>query len=230
MNTGSIIEFDSVSKNFGDKHGVKAVRDVSFSIRPGETVAIMGPSGSGKSTILNLAAGLDTPSSGVIEIQGTDLSGLNDKQLTRLRRKQIGLIFQSFNLLPTLTAVENVSLPLRLQGVSQKAAEKRALEMLEIVGLEDRGSHLPDEMSGGECQRVAIARAMVAQPELLLADEPTGNLDSKTGMEVLEKVVNLNEEFGTTIVLVTHDRSAAEHCGRIMTLNDGKIESLETAS
>ncbi|NNE67262.1 MAG: ABC transporter ATP-binding protein [Pyrinomonadaceae bacterium] len=218
-----MVEFESVSKNFEGAHGVTAVRDATFEIREGQTVAIMGPSGSGKSTILNLAAGLDNPTSGSVYVQGRDLSELSDNQLTRLRRDKIGLIFQSFNLLNTLTALENVSLPLRLRGIAKTEAEERAKSLLDLVGLNDRSDHLPDEISGGERQRVAIARAMVAEPVLLLADEPTGNLDSEAGEKVLRILKDLNSEFGTTVILVTHDRSAAENCNRVFEIVDGII-------
>lgn len=230
MGSESILEFRSVSKMFGGSKGVRAVDDISFRIGRGETLAIMGPSGSGKSTILNLAAGLDTPTSGSVLVGGKDISGLSDRELTRLRRTEIGMIFQTFNLLPTLTAVENVSLPLRLRGISQKESRKRAEELLEIVGLTERKTHLPDELSGGERQRVAIARAIVSNPDLLLADEPTGNLDTASGLMVLETIAQLNEEFGATVVLVTHDRSAATHCARTMTIVDGRLDSPEGTS
>ena len=223
MTRQSIVEFESVSKNFEGAHGVTAVRDATFKIKAGQTIAIMGPSGSGKSTILNLAAGLDSPTSGSIYVEGRDLSKLSDNQLTRLRRDKVGLIFQSFNLLSTLTALENVSLPLRLQGISKSDAKDRAKRMLDLVGLRDRSDHLPDEISGGERQRVAIARAMVAEPILLLADEPTGNLDSEAGEKVLRILKDLNSEFGTTVVLVTHDRSAADTCNRVFEIVDGII-------
>ncbi|MCO6510891.1 MAG: ABC transporter ATP-binding protein [Aridibacter famidurans] len=225
MGSESILEFRSVSKVFGGGEGVKAVNDITFSIGRGDSLAIMGPSGSGKSTILNLAAGLDTPTSGSILVRGNDISNLSDRELTGLRRTEIGMIFQTFNLLPTLTALENVSLPLRLQGISQKESERRSDELLEIVGLTERRSHLPDEMSGGERQRVAIARAIVANPVILLADEPTGNLDTASGIKVLETIKHLNDEYGTTVVLVTHDRSAASYCASVMTIVDGRLGS-----
>ena len=225
MSPDTIVEFESVSKTYGHRHRVQAVSDVSFSIRSGDTVAIMGPSGSGKSTILNLAAGLDTPSQGRIKIGGTDIGALDDRQLTTLRREKIGMVFQSFNLLPTLSALENVSLPLRLRGVSHADSEARAAEALALVELEDRGSHLPDALSGGEQQRVAIARAIVTKPRLLLADEPTGNLDSRSSAKVLATIVGLNDLFGTTILLVTHDGHAAEQCNRVITISDGRLDA-----
>ncbi|MGH9761907.1 MAG: ABC transporter ATP-binding protein, partial [Blastocatellia bacterium] len=170
-----MVELDSICKQYGSR--VHALRSISLKVSPSERVAIMGPSGSGKSTLLNLMCGLDEPSSGVVKVNGVRLSELDDDARTRLRLEKIGMIFQTFNLLPTLTAVENVSLPLRLQGKSRRATEQRAIEMLERVGLKDRFGHKPDELSGGERQRAAIARAVVFNPPLLLADEPTGNLD-----------------------------------------------------
>ncbi len=230
MRNTPIIKFDQVTKTFGDARKVSALDDVSFEIERGETVAIMGPSGSGKSTVLNLICGLDSVTSGSVYLDGENLSELDDDKRTRLRREKVGMIFQTFNLLPTLSALENVALTLRLQGVSAKESETRANEMLEHVDLSDRTSHLPDELSGGERQRVAIARALVFNPPLLLADEPTGNLDSKTGETVLNKLKALHEKFETTIVLVTHDSFAAEYCGRIITLEDGSVGKDETRS
>jgi putative ABC transport system ATP-binding protein len=219
----AVVSLEQVSRNYGDGKVVNALSGVSLSIGRGERVAVMGPSGSGKTTLLNLICGLDEPSSGSVRIEGVDLSKLNDDQRTRLRREKIGMIFQTFNLLPTLTAVENVSLPLRLKGVRRAAAEACARAMLERVSLADRTSHLPDEMSGGERQRTAIARALIFEPPLLLADEPTGNLDSTTGDEVLTLLDELHSHFNTTIVLVTHNALAAAHCERLLRLKDGHI-------
>jgi putative ABC transport system ATP-binding protein len=185
----------------------------------------MGPSGSGKSTLLNLVCGLDEPTSGSVKVEGVELSGLSDDQRTRLRREKIGMIFQTFNLLPTLSALENVALPLRLQGLSKKEAEDRAAAMLSHVGLKTRTIHRPDEMSGGERQRVAIARALIFRPPLLLGDEPTGNLDSKTGAEILVLLDNLQEEYQSTLLMVTHNAEAAEFCDRVVRLHDGQIVS-----
>ena len=219
-----IIKFENVTKSYGDGGVVFALNGVNLEIERGERVAIMGPSGSGKSTMLNLMCGLDRPSSGAVFFDDKCLTGLNDDDLTRLRREKIGMIFQTFNLLPILTGVENVALPLRLQGISTRIAEEKAMAMLDRVGLNERTGNRPDEMSGGERQRVAIARALIFDPPVLLADEPTGNLDSHTGDEVLGLMDNLHNEFNTTIVLVTHNELAAERCERIITLLDGRIE------
>jgi putative ABC transport system ATP-binding protein len=184
---------------------------------------VMGPSGSGKSTLLNLICGLDQPTSGSIKLEGIELSALDDDRRTRLRREKIGMIFQTFNLLPTLTALENAALPLRLQGLQRHEAEERATAMLERVGLKTRAHHRPDELSGGERQRVAIARALVFRPPILLGDEPTGNLDSATGEETLRLLDDLHREYNTTVLLVTHNDLAAAFCDRILTLRDGRF-------
>ena len=222
-----MIELEGVSKDFGDGKIVHALADVDLRIDKGERVAVMGPSGSGKSTMLNLICGLDEPSRGSVRIDGVDLTKLDDDARTKLRREKVGMIFQTFNLLPTLTALENVALPLRLQGVSKSDAETRAKEMLVRAGLADRISHLPDKMSGGERQRVAIARALIFKPPVLLADEPTGNLDSHTGEEILTLLDQLHTELNTTVVLVTHNKEAAAHCDRILRLRDGRIVGQE---
>ncbi|MBK9153247.1 MAG: ABC transporter ATP-binding protein [Chloracidobacterium sp.] len=218
-----VVRFDNVTKRYGSSEIVTALEHVDLEIFSGERIAIMGPSGSGKSTMLNLVAGLDKPSDGEIYFEGRALSGMSDDEVTLLRRKKIGLIFQTFNLLPTLSAVENVSLPLRLDGMPQKTSIERASAMLEKVGLEHRGRHRPDELSGGERQRIAIARALVFEPAVLLADEPTGNLDSHSGGEVMDLLDRLHDAFGTTIMLVTHNLAAAEHCERRISILDGKI-------
>ena len=204
-----MIEIKKVSRSYGDGKMVKALDEVSLRIGRGERVAVMGPSGSGKSTLLNLICGLDEATSGEVEIDGVNVAGLDDDARTRMRREKIGMIFQTFNLLPTLSATENVSLPLRLQGVSRREAEARANRMLEKVGLGGRRTHRPDEMSGGERQRIAIARALIFEPPVLLADEPTGNLDSRTGEEILALLDELHREFNTTILMVTHNEEAA---------------------
>jgi putative ABC transport system ATP-binding protein len=218
-----MILLTEVSKSYGSDKTFSALKQVSLEIAAGERVAVMGPSGSGKSTLLNLVCGLDEPTSGSVKVDGVELSGLSDDARTRLRREKIGMIFQTFNLLPTLTARENVALPLRLQGLNKHEAERRALSMLEQVGLEDRATHRPDELSGGERQRVAIARAVIFEPPLLLADEPTGNLDSATGDEILNLLDDLHREYNSTLLLVTHNVEAARHCGRIVSLHDGQI-------
>lgn len=219
----SMVQLENVSKEYGDGKVVNALQNVTLTIERGERVACMGPSGSGKSTLLNLICGLDEATSGMVLFEDIDLAKLDDDSRTRLRREKIGMIFQSFNLMPTLSAVENVSLPLRLQGMRKSEAEKRALAMLERVALTDRAAHRPDELSGGERQRVAIARALIFQPSLLLADEPTGNLDSASGEEILTLLNDLHSEFHTTILLVTHNELAAAHYERILVMRDGRI-------
>lgn len=218
-----MIQLENVSREYGDGKVVHALDNVSLRIAGGERVAVMGPSGSGKSTLLNLICGLDEPTSGVIRIDGVNIAALDDDARTRLRREKIGMVFQTFNLLPTLTAAENVSLPLRLQGVARREAERRANAMLERVRLGGRATHRPDQLSGGERQRVAIARALIFVPPVLLADEPTGNLDSTTGEEILHLLDDLHREFNTTILLVTHNEEAARHCDRVLRLRDGKV-------
>jgi putative ABC transport system ATP-binding protein len=218
-----MIQLVDVNKCYGINESVHAVRNLNMQVERGERVAVMGPSGSGKSTVLNLICGLDEPTSGTVKIDGVELSRLGDDARTRARREKIGMIFQTFNLLPTLTAVENVSLPLRLQGIGRAETEIRAGAMLERVGLKNRESHRPDELSGGERQRVAIARALVFHPPLLLADEPTGNLDSVTGEEILDLLEELHREFKSTLLIVTHNEQAARRCDRILILRDGQI-------
>jgi putative ABC transport system ATP-binding protein len=218
-----MIELTNVSRSYGAGRDVLALKNISLRIGPGERVAVMGPSGSGKSTLLNLICGLDEPTSGSVKVEGVELSGLTDDARTRLRREKIGMIFQTFNLLPTLSALENVALPLRLQGLSKKEAEGRAAAMLGHVGLRERVIHRPDQMSGGERQRVAIARALIFQPPLLLGDEPTGNLDSATGDEILRLLDDLQEEYKSTLLMVTHNASTVSYCNRVITLRDGKI-------
>ena len=218
-----MIQLTNVSKTYGDSGVVQALHSLSLTVEQGERVAVMGPSGSGKSTLLNLICGLDEPTSGSVRLEGVELSELSDDRRTRLRREKIGMIFQTFNLLPTLTAHENVALPLRLQGVRRRETEQRALAMLDRVGLKVRAHHRPDELSGGERQRVAIARALVFRPPILLGDEPTGNLDSATGEEILRLLDDLHVEFNTTILLVTHNDLAAAFCDRVLTLRDGRF-------
>lgn len=218
-----MLEAINVTKRYEGKRTVHALRGVTFRVGKGEMVATMGPSGSGKSTLLNILGGLDRASEGSVIIDGRDLSHLDDDSLTRLRREKIGFIFQFFNLLTTLTAHENVALPLHLAGIPRKDARDRARAMLEIVGLGDRQDHLPDELSGGEQQRVSMARALVLDPPLVLADEPTGNLDSKNGQEVLALFKKLQMQFSTTVIMVTHDANAAAHCDRVLRMQDGQI-------
>ncbi len=199
---------------------VCALRDVTFRIAKGEFLSIMGPSGSGKSTLLNLIGGLDQPSEGQIFLDGEPLHGISDDALTRIRRNKVGFIFQFFNLLPILTALENVSLPLLLDGVPMSRIKERAVHLLESVGLAERIEHRPEQLSGGEMQRVAIARSLITEPAVLLADEPTGNLDSHKSQEILQLLKKLNQD-GQTIVMVTHDSSAASYGTRIIKLKDG---------
>ena len=218
-----MVRLTNVSKNYGNKRKVRALRDVGLQVGLGERVALMGPSGSGKSTLLNLICGLDEPTTGTVTVAGAVLSELSDDARTRMRREKIGMIFQTFNLLPTLTALENVALPLRLQGIAKREAERRAFSMLERVGLKERATHRPNELSGGESQRLAIARALVFHPPLLLGDEPTGNLDTATGEEILGLLDELHREQRCTLLLVTHNASVARYCERILTLRDGQI-------
>jgi putative ABC transport system ATP-binding protein len=218
-----MIELTNVTRSYGMGRAVLALNNISLHIGPAERVAVMGPSGSGKSTLLNLVCGLDEPTSGSVKVEGVELSGLSDDARTRLRREKIGMVFQTFNLLPTLTALENVALPLRLQGLSKREAEGRATSMLSHVGLKSRTIHRPDELSGGERQRVAIARALIFRPPLLLGDEPTGNLDSTTGAEILRLLDDLQQEYQSTLLMVTHNAEAAGFCNRVITLHDGQI-------
>jgi putative ABC transport system ATP-binding protein len=220
-----MIQLTNVTKSYGAESAVLALKNISLRIGKAERVAVMGPSGSGKSTLLNLVCGLDEPTSGSVMVEGVELSGLTDDARTRLRREKIGMIFQTFNLLTTLTALENVALPLRLQGLRKKEAEASAAEMLGHVGLKGRTAHRPDELSGGERQRVAIARALIFRPPLLLGDEPTGNLDSTTGDDILRLLDDLQQEYQSTLLMVTHNAEAAGFCSRIITLHDGQIVS-----
>ncbi len=218
-----MIQLAKVGKTFSGKRQVTALEQVDLTIARGEMVSIVGPSGSGKSTLLNLIGGLDTPTSGAIEIDGVKLSGLPDDDLTRIRRDKIGFIFQFFNLLPTLSCIENVSIPLHLRGWPKKKIDDRARELLQLVGLSDRREHLPDELSGGERQRCAIARALSVYPPVLLADEPTGNLDTHTGAGILTLIRDLHQRLGSTVLIVTHDLHVAESCSRVIALCDGRI-------
>ena len=220
-----MIQLRGVSKQFDGKRKVVALQRLDLEIARGEMVAIVGPSGSGKSTLLNLLGGLDHASDGEIEIDGALLSKLTDDELTRVRRDKIGFIFQFFNLLPTLSAMENVSLPLHLRGWPRKKIQARAQELLDLVQLSARTTHLPDELSGGERQRVAIARALSVYPPILLADEPTGNLDSATGAEILKLIRDLHQRLNATVLIVTHDHAVAESCPRTIRIRDGRIES-----
>jgi putative ABC transport system ATP-binding protein len=221
----AVLETRDLTKVYGDGAArVEALRGVSLAIEPGQMVAIMGPSGSGKSTLLALLGAVDKPTDGQVILEGTDLATLKDDQRTLIRRRRLGFIFQAFNLLPTLTAEENVSLPLELDGISNREARQRAKESLKLVGLDKRGDHLPGEMSGGEQQRVAVARALVIRPALVLADEPTGNLDSVNSKHVTQLLRRLVDEQGQTVVMVTHDQNVANAGDRTIHLKDGRVE------
>lgn len=226
----TVIRLDQVSKEFRrGEIGVRAVEGVSLTIGAGEFVAIMGKSGSGKSTLLHLMSGLQRPTAGRVELLGQNLAALGDDALTLLRRHRLGFVFQFFNLLPTLTAAENVALPLLMAKVPAREAERRARTALEQVGLVDRLHHRPDELSGGQMQRVAIARALVTEPPVLFADEPTGNLDTVAGEEILGLLKQMQTERGQTILMVTHDPKAAAYGDRLITMRDGRvIEDLRT--
>ena len=219
-----MLEARSLTKEYpsGDQR-LTVLRDVSFVIPDGARVAIVGPSGSGKTTLLGLLAGLDTPTSGKVLLDGGDLSTLDEDARARVRGEKVGFVFQSFQLIPSLSAQENVQVPLELRGERDAAA--RAKDLLARVGLAGRGHHLPAQLSGGEQQRVAIARAFVNRPKLLFADEPTGNLDAATGQRIIELLDSLNRDEGTTIVLVTHDSALAERTQRIIRLRDGAVTS-----
>ena len=202
---------------------VDALRDVSLAVEEGEFLVVMGPSGSGKSTLLHLLGAVDQPSSGEVNLDGQRLADLSDREATLLRRRRVGLVFQFFNLLPTLTAEENIALPLLIDGQQLRDHQERIDQLLDLVGLSERRSHMPDQLSGGEQQRVAIARAMVTEPAILLADEPTGNLDTRIGDEILELLRRACDQRGQTIVMVTHDARAASHGDRILFLKDGQV-------
>src|SRR5579864_1289970 len=208
-------------------HRVDILRGIDFEIQHGEFVAIMGPSGSGKSTLLGLLAGLDTPTSGQIVLDGEDITGLDEDRMAMLRGRKVGFVFQSYHLLPTLTAEENVLLPFELTGGSGPDGRKRARELLDSVGLLDRRDHYPVQLSGGEQQRVALARAFMVHPPILFADEPTGNLDTQNGQHILELLISLNERERTTLVLVTHDPALSSRAGRHIVLRDGLIVNEE---
>ena len=224
-----ILEARQLRKSFGEGEArVEALKGVDLGAHPGEMLAIMGRSGSGKSTMLTLLGGVDVPSSGQILLEGVDMATMTDRERTLLRRRRIGFIFQAFNLLPILTAEENVALPLEVDGVAPARARERAVAALELVGLAARRSHLPGKMSGGEQQRVAIARALVIQPALLLADEPTGNLDSANGDRITKVLRELVDQRGQTIVMVTHDPAVARQADRVVHLLDGRVEREET--
>ena len=225
MSTDNVIEARDIRKVY--QMGlveVEALRGVSFDIKRGEVVAIMGPSGSGKSTLMNTLGCLDRPSSGEYTLDGETVASLDDDQLASIRNRKVGFVFQSFNLLSRQTAITNVELPLRYSG-STEGRRDRAIEALKAVGLGDRMTHRPTELSGGQQQRVAIARAIVNRPAMIMADEPTGNLDSKVGKEIMNLLLNLNKDSGTTLIIVTHDPVIAEQTQRVIRLRDGLLES-----
>lgn len=220
----AIIEAQSLNKTY--KLGsldVEVLKDINLTIDQGEFVSIMGPSGSGKSTLLYLIGGLDKPTSGSVRIKGSELSEMKDKEQSIMRRRDIGFVFQFYNLIPNLNVEENVMLPVLLDGKKLKDYRGKLDEILEVVGLSDRRAHTPRELSGGQQQRVAIARALVNDPDIILADEPIGNLDSRTGMEVMELLQRINREKGKTIVQVTHSKEAAEYGNRVINVRDGKV-------
>lgn len=222
-----ILQLEHIYKDYNqEKFVVPVLKDVSFSVEEGEYVAIMGPSGSGKSTLMNIIGCLDTPTSGTYFLKGVDISGRSDSEMSKIRNKSIGFVFQNFNLLPKQSAVENVALPLLYSGVPRKERRERAKAALEKVGLEDRMEFKPTQLSGGQKQRVAIARAIVTKPDILLADEPTGALDTASGLQVMELFKQLNQE-GMTVIMITHDPDIAAHAHRVMTIRDGILSRAE---
>jgi putative ABC transport system ATP-binding protein len=225
----SVISLKDVWKTYNmGEFDVHALRGVSLDIKKNEFVAIVGPSGSGKSTMMNMVGCLDLPSKGQVFLDGDDITGFSESKLASTRGKKIGFVFQQFNLIPTLTALENVMLPLEFQDVNSSLAREKAKELLNLVGLQDRMEHLPSQLSGGQMQRVAIARSLAPDPEIILADEPTGNLDSKTGEFILGFFNKIYEEDGKTIIIVTHDLNIANYAKRTIHLKDGKVEKIES--
>jgi len=224
MSKETVIQVENLVKAYQlGKVVIPALRGISFDVAKGEFLVVMGPSGSGKTTLLNLLGAIDKPGSGRIFIDRRDITTLGEGELTKLRRHKIGFIFQFYNLIPSLTAIENVELPILTAGVSRKDASKRALQLLETVGLVERVGHLPDELSGGEQQRVAIARALANKPSVILADEPTGDLDTKTGMEVVQILHDASKTENATVIVVTHDPMISEKADRILHMRDGQI-------
>jgi putative ABC transport system ATP-binding protein len=221
-----ILKLESLTRQFksGDKT-LTVVDNVTFEIEEGISCAIVGPSGSGKTTLLGLSAGLDQPTSGDVTLNGINLKPLNEDQRAEVRNRHVGFVFQTFQLVPTLTAVENVMVPLELRGEATNKVRERAIELLEEVGLGERSHHYPTQLSGGEQQRVAVARAFINNPKILFADEPTGNLDSETGEHIENLIFDLNRKQGTTLVLVTHDLDLADKCDRVIKLKNGEVDS-----
>lgn len=219
-----IIRLDKITKNyFLGKEPVPVLKGIELSILRNEYVALMGPSGSGKSTLMNILGCLDSPTSGNYSLNGKDVSRMGEDELANVRNAEIGFVFQQFNLMPRLTAWENVAVPLIYAGVSKNDRNERAHEMLKLVGLAERSHHKPNELSGGQCQRVAIARALINNPSIILADEPTGNLDSKTSIEIMDLFSSI-QSAGNTVILVTHEEDIAEHAKRIVRIKDGLVE------
>jgi putative ABC transport system ATP-binding protein len=224
MKNSSILTAKNLTKSFkSGSHQLTVLNNVSFSIEKGTSCAIVGPSGSGKTTLLGLCAGLDKPTSGKVELNQKLISDLSEKELSKIRNEQIGFVFQSFQLISTLTALENVMVPVELRGVPYREVEKLALDLLEQVGLKDRVHHYPTQLSGGEQQRVGLARAFIHKPDILFADEPTGNLDGETGIQIEDLLFDLNKKQGTTLIIVTHDRELANKCDRTIELKSGEI-------
>lgn len=219
-----ILEVNQLRKTFtsGSKE-LTVLKHISFNIESGTSCAIVGPSGSGKTTLLGLCAGLDQPSSGSVTLKGRNISSMDESDLSEVRNRQIGFVFQSFQLISTLTALENVMVPIELRGTPYREVEKKAIDLLNEVGLGDRLDHYPNQLSGGEQQRVGLARAFIHQPDVLFADEPTGNLDGETGAQIEQLLFELNEKQGTTLVIVTHDKTLAEKCDRTIELKNGRI-------
>jgi putative ABC transport system ATP-binding protein len=223
----TVVQLENLEKSYQlGKTTVQALRGVSLTLHEGEFMVVMGPSGSGKTTLLNIIGTLDKPTSGRALIDGEDIAKMNDKQLTKLRRYKIGFVFQFHNLIPVLTALENVQLPLLTAGTGRKSSEDRANELLMRVGLKDRTDHLPDELSGGEQQRVAIARALANRPRIILADEPTGDLDTKTGSEVVQIMYDLAKQERAAVVVVTHDPIISDRADRLFVMRDGRISEM----
>jgi putative ABC transport system ATP-binding protein len=221
----AVVEMHDITKVYGQGEAeVRAVDGISLTVEPGEYVAIMGASGSGKSTVMNIIGALDVATSGTYKIDGVDIGDLDDDALSLVRNRRIGFIFQAFNLIPRMSAAVNVELPLMYRGVRRSERRRRALDALAKVGLADRSHHQPNELSGGQQQRVAVARALAMEPSLMLADEPTGNLDSRSTADVLDLLDEIHAE-GKTIVIITHEDDVAERAGRVVTLRDGKVES-----
>lgn len=221
----TILKVNKLSKVYGDKQKYKALKDISFSVEKGEFVAIMGPSGSGKTTLLNVLSSIDNISGGSVEVDGNEINKLSNKKLANFRKKQLGFIFQDYSVLPTLTVKENIMLPLSVQKIQKSEMEQNYKEVTEALGINDLGNKYPSEISGGQQQRTAAARAFVHKPNIIFADEPTGALDSKSAQDLLNRLEDMNKQFNSTIIMVTHDPSAASFAERVIMLKDGNIHS-----